>query len=54
MGKISLPKNSCGHFVLQADTYVISSPYMIRFHIRDGSKNKKKIVLYFLAKSLHF
>ena len=33
-------KNSCGHFLLQAGTYVISSPYMIRFHTRGGAKNK--------------
>ena len=55
MGKISLPKkNSYGHFLLQAGTYVISSPYMIRFHIRGGAKNKNHFFWHFWAKKVHF
>ena len=54
MGKICLLKNSCGHFLLQAGTYVISSPYMIRFHIRGGAKNKNQFFWHFWAKKVNF
>ena len=50
-------------FLLQAGTYVISSPYIIRFHIRGGAKNKSNFFFFFsfwgqkspfVAKNLHF
>ena len=36
-------------FLLQAGTYVISSPYIIRFHIRGGAKNKSNFFFFILG-----